>query len=58
MGAAAAPLTPSVPARQTRRGMICCAIIGPARRLATVLNEPPASTARCLQARADQEDAA
>ncbi len=58
MDAAAAATIPAMPDRQTLRGMLCSAIIGPARQLAAVLNELPASTARCLQARADQEDAA
>ncbi|MBC8330305.1 MAG: 50S ribosomal protein L10, partial [Planctomycetes bacterium] len=49
MDAAAAALIPSMPDRQTLRGMICCAIIGPARMLATVLHDLPASTARRLQ---------
>ncbi len=58
MDAAAAAQIPAMPDRQTLRGMICSALIGPARQLAAVLNELPASTARCLQARADQGDAA
>jgi large subunit ribosomal protein L10 len=58
MDAAAAALIPAMPDRNTLRGMMCSAILGPARMLATLMNEVPASTARALQARADQGDAA
>jgi len=57
MDAAQAALIAAMPDRQTLRGMICSAILGPARMLATAVREVPASTARCLQARADQEEA-
>ncbi len=58
MDSAQAARIAAIPDRHTLRGMICSAIIGPARMLATVVREVPASTARCLQARADQEEAA
>ena len=47
-----------MPDRQTLRAMMVGVISAPARKLATVLNEVGASTARCMQARADQGDAA
>ena len=47
-----------MPDRQTLRGMLCGVLVGPARSLASLLNEVPASTARVVQARADQGDAA
>ena len=47
-----------MPDKQTLRRMLCGALVGPARSLASLLNEVPASTARAVQARADQGDAA
>lgn len=58
MNAAEAALIAAMPDKNTVRAMLCGAIIGPARMLATVLAEVPASQARALQARADQEQAA
>jgi len=58
MNAAEAAGIAGMPDRHTLRGMIVSTIAGPARKLATVLNEVGASTARAMQARADQEDAA
>lgn len=58
IGPAEAAGIPAMPDRQTVRGMLCCALAGPARALATVLRELPASTARALQARTDQDSAA
>ncbi len=54
MDEAAASNIPKMPDRQTLRAMMAQALAGPARKLATVLNEVGASTARALQARADQ----
>lgn len=47
-----------MPDKNTLRAMLCGAIQGPARMLATVLREVPASQARALQARADKEQPA
>lgn len=47
-----------MPDRDTLRAMMCSALVGPARQIATLLKEVGASTARALQARADQEEAA
>ncbi len=47
-----------MPDKQTLRAMLCGAIQGPARMLATVLREVPAANARALQARADKEQPA
>ncbi len=58
LGPAEAARIPTMPDKQTMRAMLCSAILGPARMLATALREVPASTARVLQARADQEDQA
>lgn len=58
MDAQEAATIAKMPDRQTLRGMMVGVLSAPARKLATVLNEVGASTARCLQARADQEDAA
>lgn len=58
MPAAEAANIAGMPDKNTLRAMMCGAINGPARQLATLLKEVGASTARCLQARADQEDAA
>ncbi len=58
MGEAEASTIPGMPDKHTLRGMMVSALAGPARMLATVLRELPASTARVLKARADQEDAA
>ncbi len=58
MGPEEAARIPAMPDRQTLRGQLCAAIAGPGRMLATILNELPASTARALQARADQGEAA
>ncbi|TAH34917.1 MAG: 50S ribosomal protein L10 [Planctomycetota bacterium] len=43
-----------LPDKQTVRAMLCGALLGPARKLAMVLNEVPASSARALRARAEQ----
>lgn len=43
-----------MPDKNTLRAMMCGALMGPARSLASLLREVPASTARVLQARADQ----
>lgn len=58
MNATEAASIAGMPDRQTLRGMMVGVLSAPARKLATVLNEVGASTARCLQARADQGDAA
>ncbi|RMH03583.1 MAG: 50S ribosomal protein L10 [Planctomycetota bacterium] len=58
MGPEEAARIPAMPDRQTLRGMLCSVLSAPARQLAQVINEVSASTARALQARADQEDAA
>ena len=58
MNAAEAALIPSMPDKQTLRGMLCGVLIAPARNLASLLSEVPASTARVIKARADQGDAA
>jgi len=58
MGAAEAAAIPSMPDKDTVRAMILSAMSAPARMLATVVREIPASTARVVSARADQEDAA
>jgi len=58
MGEAEAASIPSMPDKDTLRGMIVGALSAPARMLATLMREVPASTARALSARADQEDAA
>lgn len=58
MTAAEAAGIPSMPDRQTLRAMMAMALAGTARQLATLLQEVPASTARALQARADQGEAA
>ena len=58
MGAAEAAAIPSMPDKDTVRAMILSAMSAPARMLATVVREIPASTARVISARADQEDAA
>jgi large subunit ribosomal protein L10 len=58
MNAKEAASIAGMPDRQTLRGMMVGVLSAPARKLATVLNEVGASTARCLQARADQGDAA
>lgn len=44
----------AMPDKNTLRAMMCGVINGPARSLASLLREVPASTARVLQARADQ----
>lgn len=44
--------------KDTLRAMMCGALTGSARQLATLLREVPASTARVLQARADQGESA
>ena len=49
---------PEMPDKNTLRAMMCGALLGSARQLATLLREVPASTARVLQARADQEESA
>lgn len=58
MNATEAASIAGMPDRQTLRAMMVGVISAPARKLATVLNEVGASTARCMQARADQGDAA
>ena len=58
MTAEEAARIPAMPDRQTLRGMMCGALSGPARMLATLASQVPASLARGLQARADQEAAA
>ncbi len=58
MSAAEAARIHAMPDKNTLRAMMCGAIIGPARKLAAVLNEIPASQARVLQARADKEQPA
>jgi large subunit ribosomal protein L10 len=58
MSAKEAASIAGMPDRQTLRAMMVGAIAGPARMLATVLNEVGASTARCVNARVDQGDAA
>lgn len=58
MNAKEAASIAAMPDRQTLRAMMCGVISAPARKLATVLNEVGASTARCVQARVDQGDAA
>lgn len=47
-----------MPDKDTLRAMMCGALTGSARQLATLLREVPASTARVLQARADQGESA
>lgn len=58
MSAAEAAQIAAMPDKHTLRAMMCGAILGPARMLATVLSEVPASQARALKARAEQEQAA
>jgi len=47
-----------MPDKNTLRAMMCGALLGSARQLATLLREVPASTARVMQARADQGESA
>ena len=47
-----------MPDTHALHAMMCGALLGSARQLATLLRELPASTARVLQARADQEESA
>ncbi len=54
MSAAEAALISDMPDKQTLRGMLCGTILAPARHIASLLSEVPASTARVLQARADE----
>lgn len=58
MNAAEAAQIAAMPDKNTLRAMMCGAILGPARMLAVVLSEVPASQARALQARAEQGQAA
>lgn len=58
MSAVEAATIAAMPDKQTLRAMLCGAIQGTARSLAALLQEVPASTARAIQARADQEEAA
>ncbi len=58
MNAAEAAGIAGMPDRDTLRAMMCGALVGSARQLAVLLQEVGASTARALQARADQEEAA
>ena len=53
MSAEQAAKIPAMPDRHTLRGMFVATLSGPARMLATVLRELPASTARVIQARVD-----
>lgn len=57
MNAAEAAQIAAMPDKNTLRAMLCGAIVGPARMLATVLSELAASQARALQARVDQQPA-
>ena len=54
MNAEKAATIAAMPDKNTLRAMMCGALNGPARSLASLLREVPASTARVLQARADQ----
>lgn len=54
LDAAGAEAMADVPDRDTLNSMLLCVISGPARSLATVLDALPTSTARVMQARADQ----
>jgi len=54
MNAEQASKIADMPDKKTLRAMMCGALNGPARSLASLLREVPASTARVLQARADQ----
>ena len=54
MGPSEAALISDMPDKQTLRGMLCGTILAPARSIASLLSEVPASTARVLQARADE----
>ncbi|MBT3340559.1 MAG: 50S ribosomal protein L10 [Planctomycetes bacterium] len=56
MDSAAAAQIPNMADKDTLRAQICGAISGPARAIAMLLKEVPASTARVVQARADQGD--
>jgi len=58
MGADEAARISDMPDKQTLRGMLCGTILAPARNIASLLSEVPASTARAIKARADQGDAA
>lgn len=58
MNAAEAATIAAMPDKNTLRAMMCGAILGPARMLATVLSEVPASQARAIKARSEQEPAA
>ncbi len=58
MGPDEARLLPTMPDKDTVRAMMLSALLGPARQLASLMSEVPASLARGLQARADQEEAA
>lgn len=58
LSAAEASRIHAMPDKNTLRAMMCGAINGPARMLAAVLREIPASQARVLQARADKEQPA
>ncbi len=42
------------PNKQTLRGMLCCAILGPGRGLATLMNAVGGGMARCMQQRIDE----
>lgn len=57
MDATEAASIPSMPDKDTLRGMLCGVLSGPARSIAMLLSEVQASTARVVQARADQGDA-
>jgi len=54
LSAAEAVQLADVPDKDSLRGMLLGVISGPARGLATVLNEVPSALARVLQARADE----
>lgn len=58
LDAAGAQAIVSMPDRPTLQAMLCGALIGPGRQLATILREVPASLARVIQARVDGEEAA
>jgi large subunit ribosomal protein L10 len=53
MSAAEAAGIAKMPDKNTLRAMMCGALVGPARQIAALLSEVPASTARVLNARID-----
>ena len=54
MSAAEAARIADMPDKNTLRAMLCGALQGPARMIASLLREVPASTARVIKARADE----